>query len=416
MVDFLAIGRHMPRKRYSEGTLDIIGTGKNRRWRGYWFVYVLVDGREVRRKREKVFGLATKPKHEARAELARAIAESRGELPPPPENPTIGQLWERYCLHKSGVWSKAMSDIMVSLFKTSVLPTLENIPLAEVTIAPLQDVLNRLAAAGRSESALQKARTHMKAMLEFAVDERLLNINPARGKKLVCPKKGVPKPSKRFLALDEAHALLRVAEGRDRLILRLLLVAGVRSQELVLLRANDIESGQIRVDEAFKSRESGDKRIGLTKTDDVQGVPEVVAIPTALENELREWVRSKGIAPDGLLFQNALGGPIDPHNYLERTLQPLAVRAGVGLRRTGKVLEDGSPEITSDVTYQALRRTCATYFRGNLKGAQQQLRHATPTVTAKYYQQSITSEHRAAVEKLDQELCQPKVVALKKRA
>ncbi|HXS95477.1 MAG TPA: hypothetical protein VN736_12810, partial [Candidatus Limnocylindrales bacterium] len=64
-----------------------------------------------------------------------------------------------------------------------------------------------------------------------------------------------------------------------------------------------------------------------------------------------------------------------------------------------------------------LRRTCATFFR-DVKGAQQQLRHASPNVTARHYMQAITAEHREAVAKLDRELCnpKPKVVRIKKRA
>jgi hypothetical protein len=46
--------------------------------------------------------------------------------------------------------------------------------------------------------------------------------------------------------------------------------------------------------------------------------------------------------PDGLLFPNALGGPLDPSNYLERVLQPLATQAGVAVRDTGKRAADGS--------------------------------------------------------------------------
>ena len=238
----------------------------------------------------------------------------------------------------------------------------------------------------------------VKAMLEFAVDERLIPSNPARGKKLTIPKKGVRRPSGRFLTMEECHALMRTAEGRERLILRIFLVSGLRSQELFLLRANDLESGQIRVDEAFKRAEHGEDRIGEPKT---EGSADVVAIPADLESELRAWIQSHGQSGADLLFPSAVGGPIDPSNYLDRTLRPLGIEAGV-----------------PDINFAMLRRTCATYFRANLKGAQRQLRHKTPHVTAKHYQQSITVEHRSAVAKLDQELCNPekKVVSIKRRA
>ena len=165
-----------------------------------------------------------------------------------------------------------------------------------------------------------------------------------------------------------------------------------------MLRVNDVESGQIRVDEAFKRAERGGDRIGDPKTADSA---DVVAIPADLERELRSWVRSQGRGAGDLLFPSTVGGPIDPSNYLDRTLRPLGVQAGV-----------------PDINFAILRRTCATYFRDNLKSAQRQLRHKTPHVTAKHYQQSIPVEHRAAVAKLDQELCSPgkKIVPIKKRA
>jgi integrase len=197
---------------------------------------------------------------------------------------------------------------------------------------------------------------------------------------------------------EECHAVMRTPEGRERLILRIFLVSGLRSQELFLLRANDLESGQIRVDEAFKRAEHGEDRIGEPKT---EGSADEVAIPADLESELRAWIQSKGQSGADLLFPSAVGGPIDPSNYLDRTLRPLGIKAGV-----------------PDINFAMLRRTCATYFRDNLKGAQQQLRDKTPHVTAKHYQQSITAEHRLAVAKLDQELCNPekKVVSIKRRA
>jgi len=398
MINWHSISRSMPRARYSEGTLKKVGK-RVQQWLGYWYVYSKVDGREVRRKRKKILGaVAEIDRGRAKEILRQLIAETRGEVPPPPENPTLSELWKRYTLHKSGAWSRATATTLQSLFKKSVLSALGNGQLADITVGPLQAILNRMAAEGRSLSSLQKARTHMKAMLEFAVDERLIPSNPARGKKLTIPKKGVRRPSGRFLTMEECHALMRTAEGRERLILRIFLVSGLRSQELFLLRANDLESGQIRVDEAFKRAEHGEDRIGEPKT---EGSADVVAIPADLESELRAWIQSHGQSGADLLFPSAVGGPIDPSNYLDRTLRPLGIEAGV-----------------PDINFAMLRRTCATYFRANLKGAQRQLRHKTPHVTAKHYQQSITVEHRSAVAKLDQELCNPekKVVSIKRRA
>jgi hypothetical protein len=42
---------------------------------------------------------------------------------------------------------------------------------------------------------------------------------------------------------------VKAAQGRERLILRRFLVGGCRPAELFALRTNDVEPGQIRVDE-----------------------------------------------------------------------------------------------------------------------------------------------------------------------
>ena len=94
-----------------------------------------------------------------------------------------------------------------------------------------------------------------------------------------------------------------------------------------------------------------------------------MADTAALDAEVAKWRRSlNGTGPEGWLFPSERQAqPIRPGNYLKRVLKPLAVEAGVGVTDTGKREEDGTPILTSDITYQALRRTCATYFRQDLK-------------------------------------------------
>ena len=74
---------------------------------------------------------------------------------------------------------------------------------------------------------------------------------------------------------------------------------------------------------------------------------------------------------------------------LKRYLKPLAKLAGI-----------------FDMTYQALRRTCATHFQkhGNPREIQSQLRHSKLEMTGRYVK-AIPDQVRAAVEKMDRELC-----------
>jgi integrase len=73
---------------------------------------------------------------------------------------------------------------------------------------------------------------------------------------------------------------------------------------------------------------------------------------------------------------------------LKRTLKPLAEKAGI-----------------PDLTYQGLRRTCATYFQvhGRPRDVQAHLRH-TSIATTGIYMQEIPEQVQRAVEELDSEL------------
>jgi hypothetical protein len=56
--------------------------------------------------------------------------------------------------------------------------------------------------------------------------------------------------------MEEVHALIGAAAWREKLVLRLFLVAGPRPAELFVLNIDDIMPGQIRIDEAIKEREN----------------------------------------------------------------------------------------------------------------------------------------------------------------
>jgi integrase len=382
-----AIGTRLGRDRYSEGTLRKVGK-RTKQWFGYWYVYVKVDGREVRRKRKKIVGpVGTITRQEAKDILRRLIKESRGEPPSPPACATFREAWERFCALKDASWSKHTAETIRGIFKTSVLPVLGSIALREITIDPIQSVLTQMARSGRSGSALRTVRTYCKALFEYAVDVELIAKNPVPGKKLVIPRKGTPQTCERFLSLEEVHALMNAAPPREHLILRLFLIGGFRPAELFALRIEDVMPGQIRVDEAIKQAQSGADRLGDPKTEGSRA--DVVTTP-ALDGEIAKWMLTLECrTPEAWLFPSKRQAqPIRPGNYLKRTLKPLAESIGI-----------------QDLTYQALRRTCATYFRKDVKSAQAQLRHKTPLLTAKHYLKSISSDHRAAVERLDEELC-----------
>jgi len=392
-MDFLDIGKHLPRTKWGAGWVE--KRGKRRKvWVGFWYDYVLVGDNERRRIREKVLG-TVKEIGDSRPSAMLKLRELRVQLQGgvPRRNPTVAELWDRYRAIKAERWSKIMESALVSTFKTCVLPALGPTPSNAVTASQLQGLLNALAKAGRSHSAVKKARTHLKAMFELAVDDKILESSPAR--RITMPKR-IRKVDDAYVDRAIIRRLFDSAGRRDRIILRIFVSCGLRPQETFALRANDIERGRLRIDEALKQAERGPAFIGEPKTVDSHGY---VSLPAKLEAELRTWVCGENIPPEGWLFPASRGGgPLRPNNYVKRDLAKLAKAAGVGR-----------------IDLRRLRRTCATYLRDE-STAQGQLRHSSVETTKRHYLKAIPAEQKMRVERLDRELFGPeKVVEMRGR-
>jgi integrase len=132
-----------------------------------------------------------------------------------------------------------------------VLPIIGQQAPGEVTLTSLQLLLNEIAEKGYRKSTVGQVRTYIKACFQYATDEDVIPKNPAR--KLVMPNIR-RKSCERFLTIDEVRALLRIASAREHLVLRILSVCGLRPAEVLVLRIEDFEGTQPRIDEALKEK------------------------------------------------------------------------------------------------------------------------------------------------------------------
>jgi len=135
--------------------------------------------------------------------------------------------------------------------------------LDEIGLATLQLLVNQMAEDGYSKSAVRKVRMYVKASFDYAAEEDLVAKNPAR--KFAMPK--IRKTvCRRYLCVEEIGALLSEAEPREHLVLHILAACGLQPAEILVLRMEDFQGSQLRIDEALKDREKGAARIGETKT------------------------------------------------------------------------------------------------------------------------------------------------------
>ena len=377
-INFVGIGLHLPRQRNRpRGTVERFGT-RPENWRGLYYVYAEVDGIEKRVQRRPVLGpTASMSKRAAEDKLAEIVG---GELALPPERPRtlrFRDIWESFRSLKSGIWGKANAGNLQSIFQKHVLPVLGDWEISQLTLDPLQRLLNQVAQRGYRRSTLKHIRTYLKAALEYAVDEGFINRNAAR--KLELPK--TQKSRERFYSYAEMKRLLSVAAGRENLVFRILLFCGLRPAELLALRIEDVGPDQLRIDEAVKEKEKGANRIGETKTETSDAW---VAVPPDLARDLKAWVAKHPHRhdPRAFLFPTATGTAYRVGNFLKRVLKPIAKSAGI-----------------DDFDFRAMRSTASTLFQthGTVKDTQGQMRHADPTTTLRYYVKVIPENQRKAV-------------------
>ena len=383
--DVRRLGRGMPGSQAPEGWIKKIERRREGKvWVGFFHLWTTdAKGTRVRLKKEKTLGPASMPKHEALQRLSLYIEEYTGRLTKQGHSiVTFADLWKAFCAVKSGRWSKKTREDLKYLFGKHVLPIIGDHPPREISLTPLQLLVNKLAEDGYCKSAVGQIRTYVKACFEYAADEDLIEKNPAR--KLVMP--NIKKKScERFLSVPELRALLAQASPREHLVLRILAVCGLRPAEILVLRIEDFEGTQLRIDEALKERQRGEDRIGSTKTAESDNY---VPVPPDLAREIAEWINGHPDRdnPRAFLFPNSVGSAFSVGNYLKRHLKPLADAVGI-----------------HDLTHQAFRRTSSTHIQNHatVKDMQRHLRHSDPKTTLRHYAKVIPESLRTAVAALD---------------
>ena len=326
-------------------------------------------------------------KSDAQRLLDILIAEDTGKYLAPDFAATFEQLARQYISVKEPRWGVHAEATTKSVIQKHLIGSLGHRRVDELTAVDIQVFINGLVCSGASHSLLQKAVTHLRAILDQAEELKIIQRNPMRSRTIRIEYKSRKRKSERYLSLEECRTLLSVLVGRDHLIVRMFIQLGLRPEELFALRRNDVQKEFIRIDEA-----STKGQIKETKTEE-SAVN--VYVPPDLMAELSAWMKSTIGDGDDWVFpasrrrESGSLSPIGQNNYRNRVLKPAAKKAGI-----------------SGLDLLTLRRTCATHFgqKANTKDTQAQMRHADPQTTLKYYQQSIPESVKSAAVALEAEI------------
>jgi integrase len=395
--DLRKIGSKMARTKYQRGSIKKIGNGN---YVGRWRRYAATPNGEKAIPRKKIITkeLAAKyrigqdypgplTKSDAQRLLDILIAEDTGKYVAPDSATTFEQVARQYIAVKEPRWGAHAEATTKSVIQKHLISNLGHRRVDELTAVEIQMFINGMIRGGASHSLLQKAVTHLRAILDQAEELDIIERNPMRSRTVRIEYKSRKRKSERYLSLEECRVLLSMLIGRDHLIIRMFIQLGLRPEELFALRRNDVGNEFIRIDEAFTKGQ-----IKETKTEESAAN---VYVPPDLMVELRTWMESTPAENEDWLFPasrrrgSASFSPISQNNYRNRVLKPAAKKAGI-----------------PSLDLLTLRRTCATHFgqKATTKDTQMQMRHADPWTTLQYYQQSIPESVKRAAVALEAEI------------
>ncbi|MDI9585053.1 MAG: tyrosine-type recombinase/integrase [Acidobacteriota bacterium] len=242
----------------------------------------------------------------------------------------------------------------------------------DVTTAVLRRFAASLKAAGAANSSVARHVHAIRSFWRFVVETYDLGTNaslPLRA----------PKPDHRIpavLSLDECQALIdacernhyRVYRVRDRVLVKLMCVVGLRRSEVIALRVCDYDRPGRAITVAMsKGRKS-----------------RLVPIPGDLAADIDAWLQARPVANHDRLLTTRTGKGLST-KCLHRTLERLAEEAGLADRH---------------ITPHGLRHTAATLVlrnSGDLVATSRMLGHSSVAVTGDVYCHLTTDDVRRAV-------------------
>ncbi|HXE63912.1 MAG TPA: site-specific integrase [Bryobacteraceae bacterium] len=277
-------------------------------------------------------------------------------------------------------WKKSTAGNNVNRIKVHLFPALADRRLSEVSRDDLQAILDEKATADLSFSVVDHLKWDLKQIFEMAVAEGCIQRNP--GALLFTPKEA-KRPVHTSMTIEEVIKCLAVLEPRERLIVRLALMAGMRPGEIFALKWEHIQAGSIQIRQRVYRGDIDSPKTSNSVRD--------AAISDTLAADIELWRAVSGaVRPEMWLFPSEkLDKPIRKDCCWRRNIAPRLKAVGLGW-----------------VTFQVMRRTHSSLMNDlkvDPKIVADQLGH-TLDVNQNVYTRSAVGRRKEAIEKLETSL------------
>ncbi|WP_406321308.1 tyrosine-type recombinase/integrase [Streptomyces sp. NBC_01637] len=226
-----------------------------------------------------------------------------------------------------------------SALRLHVLPTFANVVLSEITTPQIRRWRAGLLESGVGEPTVAKAYQILRAIMNTAVDDEVIQRNPCRIKGA-----GAAKTAERpFLDVTEVFQLADALPARFRVFILLAAFTGLRFGELAALQRHDVDLERRTVAVRRALAETRTDGI-LVKTPKSAAGVRTVAFPASLTESLAAHLAAYAEpGRTGLVFTGARGGKLRRNNFRRLWLRALGT-TGLGdvhfhdLRHTGNTL------------------------------------------------------------------------------
>ncbi|HEY4360348.1 MAG TPA: tyrosine-type recombinase/integrase [Bryobacteraceae bacterium] len=227
-------------------------------------------------------------------------------------------------------WKRSTRENNVYRVNTHLVSAFGDRALSSLKRDELQDLLDAKANAGLSYSTVDHLRWDAKQIFDMAVAEGRVQRNPAM---LLFTPREAAKPVRRVMTLKEVQTCFEVLDGRERLICKLGVVAGMRPGEIFALTW-----GRMTAAYADIRQRTYRNVIDTPKTN--QSVRQA-ALPEGLLREIEAWrAIAVDTCPEAWVFPSERMTPLSKDNCFRRSIHPKLSKVGLGwvnflvLRRT----------------------------------------------------------------------------------
>jgi integrase len=263
-----------------------------------------------------------------------------------------------------------------SCLETHILPVIGDMLLSDISPMNIENVLHRLAKAGRSARTLRNVVVLIGSIFSFAVENDLIARSPVRKSHKPSAKRN-EKPS---WTPDQVRRILETAPDEYRVFFITAAMTGARLGELLALQRKhvDLKARTLRIEQSLWHREIGSTKTGTVRT---------IAINDILADALATHLHPR-IPGDGnrFVFAKPDGKPFNGDVLRKDVLYPILDRLQI-------------PRTARNSGFHGFRHSAGSFVNsvtGNMKLAQKLLGHSNFNTTADVYTHTSLENEKAA--------------------